>query len=58
MLTIEKQKPVESNVTKLVIKTSKDSLVTTKVEPKELKATKQAIQPEEPENIDSLFIIY
>lgn len=58
MLTIEKQKPEETNITKLVIKTPKDSLVTLKVAPKELKATRQAIQPKENKNTDNLFEIY
>ena len=58
MLIIEKQKPEETDITKLVIKTPKGALATPKVAPKELKATKQAVQPEEPKNIDSLFIIY
>lgn len=58
MLTIEKQKPEDAGVTKLVITTPKDALATPKLAPKEFKPMQQAIQPDEPENTDSLFIIY
>lgn len=34
MITIEKQKPEETDITKLVIKTPKDALITPKVAPK------------------------
>ena len=44
MLTIEKQKPEDVGVTKLVITTPKDALATPKLAPKELKSVQQAIQ--------------
>ncbi len=58
MLTIEKQKPEDVVVTKLVITTPKDALDTPKVSPKKLKTDKQDIQPAEEQNTESLFIIY
>ncbi len=58
MITIEKQKPEEATIPKLIITTPKDALVMPKVSPKELKSTKQAIRPAEEQNTESLFIIY
>ena len=58
MVTIEKQKPEDVGVTKLIITAPKDALAIPKLAPKEFKPTQQVIKPDEPENTDSLFIIY
>ncbi len=58
MIQINKNKQANSDTTKLIVKAAKDSLITPKLAPKELKSNKQAITPKEETNADSMFIIY
>ena len=58
MITIEKQKPEETHITKLVIKTPKEALIMPELAPKKLKQAEQQITPITSTNNNTLFKIY
>lgn len=58
MIPIKKPELILDDTTKLLIKAPENVLMPPKVEPKELKDTKQPVQPEEVQLTEPLFQIY
>jgi hypothetical protein len=59
MIDIKKPEPaIADNTVKLIIRATEDVLMPSKVEPKQIKKTDQAVQPEEVQITESLFQIY
>lgn len=49
---------LDPNMTKFIIKASKDIISTTKLEPKQINQFEQQVQPEMPQEQEPLFKIY